>query len=79
MAEKWLLHRGQIQKLYFPLIEKEKVSFIAAAVPLVRNWLNYTVPAQYNLESLKVIQNGGMRLPTELRKRVIKNLVVFPK
>lgn len=63
----------------FPIIEKEKVTCIAAAVPLVINWLNSLVPAQYNIESLKVIQNGGMRMPQELRKRMIEQFKCIPQ
>ena len=51
----------------FPIVERERVSVIAAAVPLVANWLNSTVPKGADLSSLKVIQNGGARLGPELR------------
>ncbi len=54
----------------FSLVEKEKVNVIAAAVPLVSNWLNSPIPALYNLTSLKVVQNGGAKLAPELRKRL---------
>lgn len=76
---KVVISPGTDPETVFSLIEKEKVSVIAVAVPLVSNWLNSTVPAQYNLESLKVIQNGGMRLPTELRKRVIEQFGCIPQ
>lgn len=54
----------------FPLVERERVSVIAAAVPLVAKWLASPVPTRHDLSSLKVIQNGGARLPPELRQRV---------
>lgn len=54
----------------FPLIEKEKVSLVSAAVPLITNWLNSTVPECHDLSSLKVVQNGGARLAPVLRRQV---------
>jgi 2,3-dihydroxybenzoate-AMP ligase len=54
----------------FSLVEREKVTTIAAVVPLISNWLNSTVPGNYDLASLKVIQNGGARLAPELRSRL---------
>jgi 2,3-dihydroxybenzoate-AMP ligase len=54
----------------FSLVEKEKVTYIAAAVPVVVMWLNSGEAARFDLTSLKVIQNGGARLAPELRKGV---------
>ncbi len=54
----------------FPLIERHRVTLVAAAVPLVTQWLNSDVPAHHDLSSLKVVQNGGARLAPELRRRV---------
>jgi 2,3-dihydroxybenzoate-AMP ligase len=54
----------------FSLVQREKVSVIAAVVPLISNWLNSPVPDEYDLSSLKVIQNGGARLAPELRGRI---------
>jgi 2,3-dihydroxybenzoate-AMP ligase len=54
----------------FALVQREKVSVIAAVVPLISNWLNSQVPDEYDLASLKVIQNGGARLAPELRGRI---------
>jgi 2,3-dihydroxybenzoate-AMP ligase len=63
----------------FPLVERERVSVIAAAVPLVANWLNSPVPKCTDLSSLKVIQNGGARLGPELRQRVRDELGCLPQ
>lgn len=63
----------------FSLVEKEKVTVIPAAVPLISNWVNSSVPDIYNLESLQVIQNGGARLAPELRKRVIEKFGCIPQ
>jgi 2,3-dihydroxybenzoate-AMP ligase len=62
-----------------PLVERERVTVIAAAVPLVVNWLNSPVPKRHDISSLKVIQNGGARLAPELRQRVRDELGVLPQ
>lgn len=54
----------------FALVERERVTTIAAVVPLISAWLNSEVPERYDLESLRVIQNGGARLAPELRARL---------
>jgi len=54
----------------FALVERERVSVIPAAVPLVAQWLASPVPRRHDLSSLKVVQNGGARLAPELRQRV---------
>ncbi|MCC6890959.1 MAG: AMP-binding protein [Hyphomicrobiales bacterium] len=51
------------------LIESERVSIIAAAVPLIVNWLNAPQPDR-NLSSLRIVMNGGAKLAPELRRRV---------
>ena len=54
----------------FSLVQRERVTVIAAVVPLISNWLNSPVPDSYDASSLKVIQNGGARLAPELRGRL---------
>jgi 2,3-dihydroxybenzoate-AMP ligase len=54
----------------FSMVERERVTVLAAAVPLIANWLNGGVAARFDLSSLKVVQNGGARLPPELRTRL---------
>jgi 2,3-dihydroxybenzoate-AMP ligase len=54
----------------FSLVECEKVTTIAAVVPLISNWLNSPLADGYDFSSLKVIQNGGARLAPELRSRL---------
>jgi 2,3-dihydroxybenzoate-AMP ligase len=63
----------------FPIVERERVTVIAAAVPLVANWLNSPVPKRHEIASLKVIQNGGARLAPELRQRVRDELGAMPQ
>ncbi|MDP2619644.1 MAG: AMP-binding protein [Hyphomicrobiales bacterium] len=54
----------------FPVIERERVTATATAVPLVATWLEAPERGQYDLSSLRLIQSGGARLPPELRRRV---------
>ena len=54
----------------FPLIERERVTVVSAAVPLLVNWLNAGESARHDLSSLQVLMNGGARLAPELRRRV---------
>ena len=63
----------------FGLVERERVSVIAAVVPLITGWLNSDAPAKYDLGSLKLIQNGGARLAPELRRRMRERLGCTPQ
>jgi 2,3-dihydroxybenzoate-AMP ligase len=63
----------------FTTIQRERVTVIAAVVPLVSNWLNSDVRKRFDLSSLKVIQNGGARLAPELRARVRQELGCTPQ
>ena len=65
-----VIGRGGDAEQVFPLIEAHRVSVVAAAVPLVTQWLNSDVPARHDLSSLRVVQNGGARLAPELRRRI---------
>lgn len=58
----------------FSLVEKERVTVIQAAVPLIVNWLNDPALDRFDLSSLKLIQQGGARLSPELRDRLRKRL-----
>ncbi len=63
----------------FATVAREKVSVIAAVVPLIANWLNSDVPQRHDLSSLKVVQNGGARLAPELRARLRERLGCTPQ
>lgn len=52
------------------MIEQERVTVLAAAMPLVVNLLNSNAPEAYDLRSLKVFMSGGAKLAPELRRRV---------
>ena len=63
----------------FSLVQKERITVIGAAVPLVVLWVNSGEAGRYDLSSLKVLQNGGARLAPELRKKVREVLGAFPQ
>ena len=63
----------------FGLVERERVTAIAAAVPLISSWLGSDVPDRFDLSSLKVIQNGGARLAPELRSRLRERFRCTPQ
>jgi 2,3-dihydroxybenzoate-AMP ligase len=54
----------------FRLVEAERVTSIAAAVPLISAWLASPAADRRDLSTLRVIQNGGARLAPELRARL---------
>ena len=61
---------GTSPDIVLPLIEREKITHVAAAVPLVVNWLQAWRLGAYDLSSLRVVINGGARLAPELRQRI---------
>ena len=63
----------------FELVQRERVSVVAAVVPLIVNWLGSDAQTRYDLSSLKVIQNGGARLPPELRSRLRERFACTPQ
>ncbi|MEE8445200.1 MAG: AMP-binding protein, partial [Alphaproteobacteria bacterium] len=54
----------------FSLVERERVTIVSAAVPLIVKWLNSPLGDRYDFGSLEIMQNGGAKLAPELRKRV---------
>ncbi len=52
----------------FPLIERESVSHVGAALPLIASWLNDPASGTSDLRTLKTMSNGGARLPRPLRE-----------
>jgi 2,3-dihydroxybenzoate-AMP ligase len=63
----------------FRTVERERVTVIAAVVPLIANWLNSGVSGHFDLSSLKVVQNGGARLVPELRARLRREFGCTPQ
>jgi 2,3-dihydroxybenzoate-AMP ligase len=63
----------------FPLIARERVTVVPAAVPLISSWLGSGEPEKHDLSSLRVVQNGGARLAPELRARLRERLRCTPQ
>jgi 2,3-dihydroxybenzoate-AMP ligase len=63
----------------FRLVEAERVTSIAAAVPLISAWLASPAADRRDLASLRVIQNGGARLAPELRARLRDRFGCIPQ
>jgi 2,3-dihydroxybenzoate-AMP ligase len=74
-----VLTQGATPEEIFGLVERERVTLIAAVVPLITAWLNSDLPARHDLSSLRVVQNGGARLAPELRRRLRERLHVVPQ
>ncbi len=54
----------------FGAIARERVTVVAAVVPLIAGWLTSPELQRFDTRSLRVIQNGGARLAPELRQRL---------
>lgn len=63
----------------FNLAERERVTIIAAVRPLVARWLDTPDLDRWDLTALRVVQNGGTRMPPEFRKRMMQHLGVIPQ
>ena len=63
----------------FTTIARERVTAVAAVVPLITRWLNGHVAKQFDVSSLQVVQNGGARLPPELRARLRHEVGCIPQ
>jgi 2,3-dihydroxybenzoate-AMP ligase len=63
----------------FAAVQRERVTHIAAVVPLIATWLASDVQTRYDLSSLKVVQNGGARLAPELRQRLRERFGCTPQ
>ena len=74
-----VLTQGATPEEVFGLVERERVTLIAAVVPLITAWLNSELPAAHDLSSLRVVQNGGARLAPELRRRLRERLGCIPQ
>jgi 2,3-dihydroxybenzoate-AMP ligase len=65
---------GTSAEIVMALIERERVTHVAAAVPLVVKWLQARSAGEHDLSSLRVLINGGARLAPQLRRRVREQL-----
>ena len=53
----------------FAAVQRERVTVIAAVVPLIAAWLEAGVERRFDVSSLRVVQNGGARLAPGGRAR----------
>jgi len=63
----------------FRTVARERVTNLAAVVPLITTWLNDGVAKRFDVSSLQVMQNGGARLPPELRARLRHDFECTPQ
>ena len=63
----------------FTTVARERVTNMAAVVPLITTWLNGGVAQQFDVSSLRVVQNGGARLAPELRARLRQEFGCTPQ
>ena len=61
----------------FATISRERVTVMAAVVPLITTWLTGDVARRFDLSSLRVVQNGGARLAPELRSRLRREFDLY--
>ncbi|MGP4017121.1 (2,3-dihydroxybenzoyl)adenylate synthase [Saccharopolyspora sp. 5N708] len=54
----------------FPLIERERVTLVAAVPPLALVWLDAAANTAHDLSSLEVLQVGGAKCSEEVARRV---------
>ncbi|QUH02728.1 (2,3-dihydroxybenzoyl)adenylate synthase [Saccharopolyspora erythraea] len=54
----------------FPLVERERVTMVAAVPPLALVWLDAAVGSEHDLSSLRVLQVGGAKCSEEVARRV---------
>ena len=65
-----VIAKGTDSTEVFTAIASERVTTVAAVVPLITTWLNGNLAKQFDVSSLQVVQNGGARLAPELRDRL---------
>lgn len=63
----------------FATVQRERVTAVAAVVPLITGWLESGVERRFDLSSLRVVQNGGARLAPELRRRLRERFGCTPQ
>lgn len=63
----------------FAAVQRERVTHIAAVVPLIAGWLAGDYERRFDLRSLRVVQNGGARLAPELRQRLRERFGCTPQ
>src|SRR5439155_12479186 len=54
----------------FPLVERHRVTHIAAVPALYIRWLADPAAHRFDLSSVRLLQSGGQRLQPEVRRRM---------
>ena len=65
-----VISKGTDASEVFVTVARERVTTVAAVVPLITTWVNGNLAKQFDVSSLQVVQNGGARLAPELRARL---------
>lgn len=65
-----VISKGTDSAEVFTTVARERVTTMAAVVPLITTWVNGNLAKQFDVSSLQVVQNGGARLAPELRHRL---------
>lgn len=65
-----VIAHGTAPEDVFPLLERERVTAIGAAVPLAARWLQSGLFGRHDFSALRSFINGGAKLAPELRRRV---------
>jgi len=58
----------------FPLIEATRPTVCAMVPAVAHGWLDSPLRGQHDLSSLEVLQVGGAKLPSELARRILREL-----
>ena len=74
-----VIAKGADSTEVFTTIARERVTTVAAVVPLITTWLNGHLAKQFDVSSLQVVQNGGARLVPELRDRLRREVGCVPQ
>jgi 2,3-dihydroxybenzoate-AMP ligase len=74
-----VIAKGTDSTEVFTAIASERVTTVAAVVPLITTWLNGNLAKQFDVSSLQVMQNGGARLAPELRDRLRREFGCTPQ
>jgi len=74
-----VISRGTDAAEVFTTIERERVTNVAAVVPLITTWVTGNLARHYDVSSLRVVQNGGARLAPELRERLRSEFGCLPQ
>lgn len=67
-----VLSEGTRASEIFPLIERHRVTHIAAVPALYIRWLGESAAKEHDLSSVRLLQSGGQRLQPEVRRQMAR-------